>query len=182
MLIVTYSFSNLSSHWKDTENKWNADFSKLFSWGTNHQKLQTSHQGPSCKNRINVDCFYCCLHLLVSLFVHFLWFVAKILSEFTKALIKLLIKHLFVCFDWTKKKSSGKEVQWKENWSHFMFSLMPFLPALAENEIFLSVFQRMHTMPYNYQIKQRWLNSFIIIRNSWAKNLFQNNIRDSSGG
>lgn len=140
----------------------------MFSWGTNHQKLQTSHQGPSCKNRIDSDCFYCCLHLLVSLFVHFLWFVAKILAEFTKEFIKLLIKHLFVCFDWTKK-SSGEKGEWKENWSHFLFNLMLFLLTLAENEVFLLVFQRIHRMPYNCQRRQRWLNSFIITGNTYFK-------------
>ena len=94
-LFHCHSFSNFSSHRKYTRTRWNTDSNKLFSWGTNHQKIQTRHHGPSGKNRFNVDCFHFGLHMLISLFVHFLWFAANFLSYFTKALIKLLIKHLF---------------------------------------------------------------------------------------
>lgn len=151
----------------------------MFSWGTNHQKLQPSHQKPSCKNRINVDCLYRCLHLLLWLFVHF-WFVAKFLSNSTKALIKLLIKHLFVCFDLTEK-SSRKKVKEKENWSHFIVTLVSFLSVLARKGKHCYCYFEEHT-EYNITAKEKTKGD-LFFHNYWKQraNLFQNNIRDSSG-
>ena len=96
------------------------------------------------KNIINVDCFYCGLHMLISLFLHFLWFAANFLSYFTKTLIKLLMKH--ICFELTGK-SSGKK-QSKRKLITFYIQFIDFLIYLGRKGTHFSWYFEEH-MEYN---------------------------------